>query len=218
MMAAVADRIVASRFALLGSIGVISSFPNYSERLSREGLSMEDITAGEYKRTLTPYKTPTDADRLKVQQDVDQILQLFKSFLSAHRPTLDVDRVATGEVWYGPDALAKGLVDELGTSDEYILKQYRDGAQVFSVKLVQRKQSWREALEVFSFVSALDKLVHTMMVLGAVSPPHSLLLSSLRQPTFFEGNPSHSLVTEPHGSTYIPRALISTMAQPYDKP
>ena len=136
-----------------------------------------------------------------MQRDIDQALQLFKSFLAAHRPALDVDRVATGEVWYGSDALAKGLVDELSTSDEYILKQYKDGAQVFSVKLVQRKQSWREALEVFGSVSALEKLVHGI-VLNAVS------VSPLLEPTFVDSHPSsHSIVTVPQDSTYIPRAF-----------
>ena len=201
LMAAVADRIIASPFAVLGSIGVILSIINYSERMSREGISVEDITAGEFKRTLTPYKTPSDADRSKVQRDIDQALQLFKSFLAAHRPALDVDRVATGEVWYGSDALAKGLVDELSTSDEYILKQYKDGAQVFSVKLVQRKQSWREALEVFGSVSALEKLVHGI-VLNAVS------MSPLLKPTFVDSHPSsHSIVTVPQDSMHIPRAF-----------
>jgi ClpP class serine protease len=127
--------------------------------------------------------------------------------LAAHRPGLDVDRVATGEIWYGSDALAKGLVDELGTSDEYILKQYKDGAQVFSVKLVQRKQSWREALEVFSSVSALETLVHGI-VLNAVSVSPQRSLSSLIEPTFVESHPSsHSIGTGPRDSTYIPRAF-----------
>lgn len=217
MMAAVADRIIASPFAVLGSIGVIATVPNFSERLSREGISVEDITAGEFKRTLTPYKTPCDADRVKVQQDIDQVLQLFKRFLAAHRPALDVDQVATGEVWYGSDALAKGLVDELGTSDEYILKQYSDGAQVLSVMLVQRKQSWWEGLNVFGIVGALEKLIHGM-VLDAVLPQHKHTLTSLLEPAFIDSHPSHSLVTEPQGSTYIPRVLISAMALPNDKP
>jgi ClpP class serine protease len=127
--------------------------------------------------------------------------------LAAHRPGLDVDRVATGEIWYGSDALAKGLVDELGTSDEYILKQYKDGAQVFSVKLVQRKQSWREELEVFSSVSALETLVHGI-VLNAVSVSPQRSLSSLIEPTFVESHPSSlSIVTGPQDSTYILRAF-----------
>lgn len=47
MMAAVADKIVASPFAILGSVGVITTVPNFSSRLLREGVEVEDITAGE---------------------------------------------------------------------------------------------------------------------------------------------------------------------------
>ncbi len=46
MMAAVADRIVASPFAILGSVGVIATVPNFSSRLQREGVEVEDVTAG----------------------------------------------------------------------------------------------------------------------------------------------------------------------------
>jgi len=211
LMAAVANRIIASPFAVLGSIGVVRSFENYSERLSREGISVEDITAGQYKRTLTPYKKPNNVDRLKVQQDMEMVLQLFKNFVGIHRPALDVDQVATGEVWFGSDALAKGLVDELGTSDEYILKQYRDGAQVYSVKLVPRKQNWWED---FDLSSSLEQLVHEL-VLGAVSPKHSL--PSLLNPILFF-NSQTSQYTKSQDSTYIPTALMLAMAQSTDKP
>ena len=47
-------RIVASPFAVLGSIGVISEVPNAYERLQREGIEFATITAGKYKRTVTP--------------------------------------------------------------------------------------------------------------------------------------------------------------------
>jgi hypothetical protein len=134
------DEIVASPFALLGSIGVIATMPNFSERLQREGVSVEDVTAGRYKRTLTPYKKPTDADRLKLQDDINNVLvgthcnvhctlfpylafflAVFKDYLKRNRPKMDVDQLATGETWYGPDALRLGLVDRLATSDDVSL-------------------------------------------------------------------------------------------------
>lgn len=93
MMAAVGNEIIASPFAVLGSIGVVSTVPNFSERLAREGIYVEDITAGQYKRTLTPYKAPTSSDRKKMQQDIGVIHELFKSFLKQQRPKLAVDKV-----------------------------------------------------------------------------------------------------------------------------
>eukprot|EP00601_Ochromonadales_sp_CCMP2298_P004842 CAMPEP_0173175826 /NCGR_PEP_ID=MMETSP1141-20130122/4121_1 /TAXON_ID=483371 /ORGANISM="non described non described, Strain CCMP2298" /LENGTH=503 /DNA_ID=CAMNT_0014098099 /DNA_START=46 /DNA_END=1554 /DNA_ORIENTATION=- len=147
LMAAVAHKVVASPFALLGSIGVVASMPNFSERMQREGVAVDDVTAGKYKRTMVPYRKATSGDRWKVQQDVDAVLGIFKAFLSTHRPSLDVDAVATGETWYGPQAKERGLVDELCTSDQYVLQQRRAGAEVFSVKLHKVPQS---GLDMFS--------------------------------------------------------------------
>jgi ClpP class serine protease len=56
MMACTADELVANRFAVLGSVGVITEQPNVYERLKTEGVAFTTITAGKYKRTLTPTK------------------------------------------------------------------------------------------------------------------------------------------------------------------
>ena len=97
MMASVADKIYASPFAILGSIGVVSMQPNLHERLKREGVKVDEITAGKYKRTLTFFKESNAADRAKVKADVEDILVLFKNHIRKVRPSLDVDKVATGE-------------------------------------------------------------------------------------------------------------------------
>ncbi len=135
LMASVADRIIASPFAVLGSVGVIATIPNVSERLQREGINVEDVTAGKFKRTLTPYKKPTDEDRKKMKEDVESILVLFKNYLKDHRPSLKVDMIATGETWHGPQALEKGLIDGLDTSDELLLRKRTNGADVYYVSL-----------------------------------------------------------------------------------
>lgn len=140
MMAAVGDRIISAPFAIVGSIGVVATIPNFSERLHREGVNVEDVTAGKYKRTLTPYKKPNEEDRRKMKDDVEMILRQFKSFLKAVRPALDVDKVATGETWQGEEALKLGLVDKLMTGEKFI-SQLRDeiNAEVLllAVKRVQ---------------------------------------------------------------------------------
>ena len=134
MMACTADKIVASPFAVLGSIGVISDVPNAYERLLREGIEFQTITAGKYKRTVTPTKKITKEDIKKSKEDVEDILKLFKTFVHSNRPQLDIDKVATGETWFGSDALDRGLCDEIATADD-ILGQYVDaGYDVFDVK------------------------------------------------------------------------------------
>lgn len=133
LMACVADRIVASPFATLGSIGVIAMAPNVYERLKREGVQVDDITAGQYKRTLTPYKKFDQSDRAAVQKDVNNIHDIFKGFVKRHRPQVKIDQVATGQVWLGYDAIKFGLCDDLRTSDDVLLMMVKSGANVLRV-------------------------------------------------------------------------------------
>lgn len=135
LMAAVADRIYASPFAVIGSIGVVMTVPNFADRMQREGVSMEEITAGKFKRTIVPYKKPTYEDRAKVKEEIESVLDLFKAYLTVHRPALNVDALATGETWYGPQALARGLVDELTTFDDLVLQHAAQGKAVYMLSV-----------------------------------------------------------------------------------
>ena len=130
---------MASPFAVLGSIGVISEIPNVYERLKKEGIEFQTVTAGKFKRTLTPTKKVDPLDLEKSKKDIEQVLVLFKTFVASQRPSLDIDLVATGETWFGADALAKGLCDELKTTDDVLLDMLSTGAEIFSVKYKPNK-------------------------------------------------------------------------------
>ncbi|GAA3632459.1 protease SohB [Kineosporia mesophila] len=132
MMACVADRIVAAPFAIIGSIGVVSQIPNFHRLLDRLGVEVEQFTGGEFKRTVTMFGRNTDEDRAKVTEQVNEIHDLFKTFVVEQRPGIELERVATGEYWYGSDALELNLVDELRTSDDYLLAA-RERADLFEV-------------------------------------------------------------------------------------
>ena len=121
MMACVADKIIVSDFGIIGSVGVVSQLPNFHELMKKHNIGYEMFTAGEYKRTVTVFGENTDEDRAKYQEEINRIHDLFKAFVKKHRPSLDVDKIATGEFWFGEDALALNLVDEVGTSDAYVL-------------------------------------------------------------------------------------------------
>ncbi len=121
MMACTANKIIASDFGVLGSVGVVSQLPNFHEFLKKHDVNFEQFTAGEYKRTVTMFGENTDEDRAKYQEDLERIHELFKAFVAKHRPSLAVEKIATGEIWFGQDALDLGLIDEIGTSDAYIL-------------------------------------------------------------------------------------------------
>lgn len=132
MMACVADKIIASDFAVIGSVGVVSQLPNFHEFLKKHNIGYEMFTAGEYKRTVTIFGENDDDDRAKHQADIDRIHELFKAFVKKHRPSLDIDKIATGEIWFGQDAKDLGLIDEIGTSDAYLL-MLMDGHNVFAL-------------------------------------------------------------------------------------
>ncbi len=136
MMACVADRILAAPFAVVGSIGVIAEIPNVYRLLDRTGIEFEQITGGDFKRTVTPFTQTTEAKREKLTSQIEDTHALFKEFVSRHRPRLDIERVGTGEHWYGTRALGLGLVDELVTSDDYLLARSAD-ADLYAV-------SWSE--------------------------------------------------------------------------
>ena len=136
MMCCVADHIVASPFAVLGSIGVISDIPNVYERLKQEGIEFQTVTAGKFKRTLTPTKKVTKEDFAKTKQDVEEILVLFRDFVAENRPQLDMDKVATGETWFGSAALDRKLCDEIKTVDDVIMEAVGDGYDVYDVEYV----------------------------------------------------------------------------------
>ncbi len=139
MMAVVADRILAAPFALVGSIGVVAQIPNVHRLLKKHDVDVEVLTAGQYKRTLTIFGENTDEGRRKFIEELEDVHALFQEFIRDNRPNLDVERVATGEAWYGRRAVDLGLVDELMTSDEYLL-QSADQADLLEVKWVEHKR------------------------------------------------------------------------------
>jgi len=122
MMACVANKIIAAPFAILGSIGVVGQLPNFNRLLKRVDVDYELHTAGQFKRTLTLFGENTDAAREKFRQELEETHGLFRDFVAEHRPELDLERVATGEHWFGRQALDLKLVDDLKTSDDYLLE------------------------------------------------------------------------------------------------
>ena len=133
LMASVANKIYAAPFAILGSIGVIAQLPNFNRLLDNYGVDFEQITAGQYKRNVTMFGKNTDEDREKLKDQLEEIHELFKSSVNEYRPQLDLERVATGEHWYGSKALELGLIDEIKTSDELLIEMAKK-YEIFSVK------------------------------------------------------------------------------------
>ncbi len=132
LMACVATKIYAAPFAILGSIGVLAQIPNFYRMLDSHGVEFEQVTAGKYKRTVTMFGENTDEDRAKLKEELEDVHSLFKEAVGKYRPDLDLEKVATGEHWYGTRALGLGLADEIRTSDE-LLSEIAGQRDLYSV-------------------------------------------------------------------------------------
>ena len=148
LMACVADRILAAPFAIVGSIGVLAQVPNFRRLLDERGITVEQVKAGRYKRTVNMFGEVTDEDREKLREELEEVHALFQAMVGRYRPQLDLQRVATGEYWYGSRALELELIDEVGTSDDWLARRVND-ADVW-------KLEWR------SHKRLMDKLATTM--------------------------------------------------------
>lgn len=144
MMACTANKIVAAPFAIVGSIGVVAQIPNFNRLLKKHDVDIELQTAGEYKRTLTMFGENTDEGRQKFKQELEETHLLFKDFVKEYRPNVDIEQVATGEHWFAAQAKDKGLVDEISTSDDFILS-HLDTHKIISVSF-QRKRKLSERI------------------------------------------------------------------------
>jgi serine protease SohB len=156
MMACLADKLLAAPFAIVGSIGVIAQLPNFHRLLKKHDVDYEVLTAGEYKRTLTVFGENTEKGREKFVEELEETHQLFKSFVKEYREQVDIDKVSTGEIWFGKQALAINLVDDLMTSDQYLMDASED-ADIFIVRY-EAKKSLQEKLSDFT-VDSSDRVM-----------------------------------------------------------
>jgi len=164
MMACVANKIVSAPFAVVGSIGVVAAIPNFSKILKKLDVDYELHTAGEYKRTITTFGETTDEGRDKFKKDLQEIHDLFKEHVSEFRPGLDIAKVATGEIWEGTKALEVGLVDEISTSDEYLMN-FSKKHEVYEItfetkKKIQDKLSRFLNILLKDFINTIDETLN----------------------------------------------------------
>ena len=155
MMACVADKIIAAPFAILGSIGVLAQLPNFNRLLDKAGIDYEQHTAGEFKRTLTMFGKNGEKERAKLKEDLQDTHELFRDFVSEHRSRLDMDKVATGEHWFGKRALELKLVDELITSDEFLMRSL-EHFEIYEIKMEVQKSIQEKLLG--GFLGGIDAI------------------------------------------------------------
>ena len=160
MMACIANEVVSAPFAIVGSIGVVAQVPNFNRLLKDNKIDFELYTAGQYKRTVTMFGENTEEGKAKFEEELQQTHALFKHFVEKYRPQMNVEKVATGEHWYGRDALDLNLVDKLQTSDEYLLHLLTQH-DVYSIQ-TRKKPTLGEKLGLQAAQIA-DSLIPTVM-------------------------------------------------------
>ena len=152
LMACAASRIIASPFAVVGSIGVIAQVPNLHRLLKKNDIDFEEITAGEFKRSVSLLGEITPAGREHFREKLDTTHIAFKEFVGRHRPGLDLAKVGNGDYWYGRQALELGLVDELASGDAYLFRA-RSEASIFKVTMEEKKPLLRQLMESFGLAA-----------------------------------------------------------------
>ena len=152
LMACAADRIIAAPFAILGSIGVVAQVPNLNRLLKKNDIDFEEMTAGEFKRSVSIFGEITPAGREHFRGKLDATHEAFKEFVGKNRPRLEMAKVANGDTWLGREALELGLVDELAASDDYLFR-VRDQARIFEVSSEERKSVLQQIFNRLGFAA-----------------------------------------------------------------
>ncbi len=167
MMAVVANKIVSSPFAVLGSIGVIGQVPNFHRLLKKYDVDYLEVTAGEHKRPVSILGPVTEEGIKKFRSQIEDVHSLFRQHVKEYRPELDLEKTANGDIWHGMDALKIGLVDEIATSDDLIdharLVENRD---VFHLAW-KPSRSWRARFEESASAVVQTALRRSLAELGA---------------------------------------------------
>jgi serine protease SohB len=141
MCAAVADKIIAAPFAYIGSIGVVAGMPNIVGLMNKIGVQYLELTAGENKRTLTPFSEPTPEKEAIERERLEAIHTAFKQLIKQRRPNLNIDKVADGNYWLAVDAKELGLVDVIQTSDDYLIQQSKANRRILKITCDEEKTS-----------------------------------------------------------------------------
>lgn len=119
LIATGADRIYASKFSNVGSIGVTMSYLDSSQKNESEGLIYQQLSSAKFKDSGDPNKPLSAEEKKMFMRDVEKMHQIFLEYVAQNR-NMDanaVEKLADGSTLVGEDAKAAGLVDEIGDID-----------------------------------------------------------------------------------------------------
>lgn len=144
-----ANKIYANEASIVGSIGVIAEWYNYTELLKWAKLKNEVIKTGEFKDTGNPAREMTPAEREYMQQLVNNLKEQFVSNVADGRGMKreDVESIANGKVWSGQQALDMKLIDEIGDFQKCVKDTAKDAGISGEPTLVKPEREKRTLLD-----------------------------------------------------------------------
>jgi signal peptide peptidase SppA len=139
-LASAASRLVVTRTAGIGSVGVIAMHIDQSGMDAKAGLQYTPIVAGARKNDLSPHTAITDEARSMLQAEVDRLYGLFIDTVASHgRLTADALRATEAGLYFGDAAVTAGLADAVATFDDTLAEM----ADFLTPRTVQRPAAAR---------------------------------------------------------------------------
>jgi protease-4 len=158
-----ADKIIAEPTTITGSIGVFGVLPNGKQLADNMGINAEQVITNKNAVTYSFFEPLNDEQRAFIKEGIVDIYELFTSRVATGRNMTqdDVKEISQGRVWTGTDALANGLVDELGGLD-LALQRAAEAAGIDTYKTKEFpifEKDLDEILEDFGLVKAKETLL-----------------------------------------------------------
>ncbi|MDP4012041.1 MAG: signal peptide peptidase SppA [Candidatus Nanoarchaeia archaeon] len=141
-IASSSDYIIADELSIVGSIGVVSSYLDYSGLLEEYNVNYNRLVTGEFKDTRSPFKELTEKENKLLMSKLNQIHNYFVESVAENRnmSSKEVSKLATGEFFLGQEAIKYGLIDELGGRDQALNKS-KELAGIEKAEIVTHKET-----------------------------------------------------------------------------
>jgi protease IV len=111
-----ADHIIAKQSSLVGSIGVLFQFPNFSELMKTVGVKVEEVKSSPLKAAPNGFEPTSPEARAALDSLVKDSYAWFRNLVKERRGMDDslLEKVADGRVFTGRQAVELKLIDQLG--------------------------------------------------------------------------------------------------------
>lgn len=136
-----ADKVIASPLSITGSIGVSSSYLDFSGLMEKYGVNYNQLAAGELKEIGSPFTELSKEQRAVLERKIKIIHGYFLNDVKNNRKLSDEDinKISSAEFYLGTEAKELGLVDVLGdkqTAVDILKKQFN----ATDVQLIEYKE------------------------------------------------------------------------------